>query len=70
MNKLFVFIFLISGIKVFSQEKSMLEEPIVDKRVELLSIVFRLAESQEYSANDFKKYADEIETYFGKYKNH
>ena len=52
------------------QEKVVLEGPTVDKRVELLSIVFRLAEKQEYAYQNFKLYVDRIDQYFEKYKNH
>ena len=52
------------------QEKVLLEQPTVDQRVELLSIVFRLAEKQEYSYKKFKLYIDRIDQYFEQYKNH
>jgi len=42
----------------------------VDKRVELLSIVFRLAENEEYSTDYFKNYAADINKYFQPYKSH
>ena len=52
------------------QETDIFEKPDVDKRTELLSIVFRLAEKEEYSSNEFKLYTDRIEQYFEKHKNH
>ena len=52
------------------EEKVILEKPTVDKRVELLSIVFRLAENPEYSSKVFELYTERIEQYFEKYKNH
>ncbi|MCT4581150.1 MAG: DUF4932 domain-containing protein [Flavobacteriales bacterium] len=52
------------------QKATILKEPKVDKRVELLSIIFRLAGSHEYSQNLFPKYVESIESHFGKYKNH
>ena len=55
---------------VQAQEQVLLEKPTVDRRVELLSIVFRLAEKQEYSNNRFKVYTDRIDQYFEKHKNH
>jgi len=55
---------------VQAQEKVLLEKPTVDKKIELLSIVFRLAEKQEYSNKDFKLYIDRIDQYFDQYKNH
>jgi hypothetical protein len=47
-----------------------LPRPIVDERVELLSIVFRLAGSEEYSLDDNKIYVRKIHAHFDKYKNH
>lgn len=55
---------------IFSQKNNILEKPTVDERVELLSIVFRLADADEYSSKNFKLYTDKIENYFNKYKNH
>lgn len=54
----------------FSQENQIIEKPKVDERIELLSIVFRLAEAKEYNSKVFKIYTDKIENHFGKYKNH
>lgn len=50
--------------------KFILEKPEVDNRVELLSIVFRLAECREYCNKRFKIYVDTIEKHFSPYKNH
>ena len=52
------------------ENKSILKEPKVDKRVELLSIVFRLADCYEYSSNKFPNYIENINNHFEKYKNH
>lgn len=68
-NVLIVILFFVS-FQGFAQEKSILRQPKVDKRVELLSLVFRLAERPEYSTKHFELYADRIENYFGKYKDH
>ena len=56
--------------RLTSQKETILKAPKVDKRVELLSIVFRLAENHEYSQNLFPKYVENIENHFGPYKNH
>jgi len=64
-----IFLLLIT-LSAYSQTKTILKEPKVDKRVELLSIVFRLADSREYSSNRFPKYVDNIERHFAQYKNH
>ncbi|MFK7783223.1 DUF4932 domain-containing protein [Psychroserpens sp.] len=53
-----------------SEKKTILNEPKVDRRVELLSIVFRLADSPEYCQNLFPKYVENIENHFGKFKSH
>ena len=52
------------------EKKQILEEPKVDDRVELLSIVFRLAESREYNTEWFGLYTEKIKKHFEPYKNH
>ena len=44
--------------------------PKVDERVELLSIVFRLAGNREYSMSPLGNYTRDIDSYFAPYKNH
>lgn len=44
--------------------------PRVDTRIELTSIVARLAGYGEYTNNDFKHYADDVDRHFAKFKNH
>jgi hypothetical protein len=44
--------------------------PQVDERVELLSIVWRLAGSSEYSQNTLPAYSAEIDRYFAPYRSH
>ncbi len=44
--------------------------PHVEERVELLSIVFRLAGNPEYNMNTLPAYSAEIDGYFAPYKNH
>ncbi len=70
MNRIIIAIFVILGFQVSVHGKSILEKPTVNKRTELLSIVFRLAEKPEYSSEEFKLYSDRVERYFGKYKDH
>lgn len=41
----------------------------VDERVELTSIVARLAEYDEYVNHYFKSYASDVDQYFAKYKS-
>ena len=45
-------------------------QPRVDERVELMSIVFRLADNFEYNMNTLPAYSSDIDRYFGPYKNH
>lgn len=44
--------------------------PHVDERVEMLSIVFRLAGSSEYNMNQLSSYSADIDGYFASYKSH
>ncbi len=44
--------------------------PQVDPRVELLSIVFRLAGNSEYNMSPLKTYTADIDAYFSPYKEH
>jgi hypothetical protein len=43
---------------------------LVDPRVELMSILFRLAGNPEYTQGRIPAYNKDIDDYFGKYKNH
>jgi len=70
MKQIIGMFLLLATLNAFSQNGTILKEPKVDKRIELLSIVFRLADSQEYSSNKFPKYVENIDNHFGKYKNH
>lgn len=67
---LFAFIVLSLHAKAYTQEKQLIESPKVDKQVELLSIVFRLAGNKEYNATFFKRYTDKVENHFSVYKEH
>lgn len=62
---LILYIFLASAYSLSAQIHSA-----VDERMELQSIVFRLAGAQEFVNNDFKEYADAVDKYFGKYSDH
>ncbi|WP_294316937.1 DUF4932 domain-containing protein [uncultured Chryseobacterium sp.] len=63
--------FLCACIMVLSVFSSAQEQlmPKVDERVEIVSIVFRLAGAEEYSQDYNKKYAEDINAYFEPYKN-
>lgn len=71
-SKLLLSIFIALNFQACTQKQDevLLEKPAVDKRVELLSIVFCLAEKQEYSSKNFRLYSDRVEQYFEKYRNH
>lgn len=43
--------------------------PHVDQRVELLSIIFRLAGNPEYNTSPLKSYTNDIDVYFSRFKN-
>jgi hypothetical protein len=43
---------------------------VVDPRVELLSLIFRLAGNPEYSKARVESYADDVETRFGAFRDH
>lgn len=43
---------------------------IVDPRVELLSLIFRLAGNPEYSRARVESYAEDVENQFGKFRSH
>jgi 6-pyruvoyl-tetrahydropterin synthase len=54
----------------FAQETAVITKPQIDKRVELVSIAFRLAGSNEYSSELFKRYTDRINEHYAPYKDH
>jgi hypothetical protein len=79
MKKIKTLIFcLLFAVTVFGQERiknsqdlsNHFPSPKVDKRVELLSIVFRLAGNREYNGEFFKEYVKDIHDHFDRYKDH
>ena len=70
MKNLIVLVLIVISLQSYAQEKRLIEVPKIDKRVELLSIVFRLAGNEEYNATYFKKYTDKVENHFKQYKDH
>ena len=62
--------FLFSILYLFGVDAQNKISAKVDERTELLSTVFRLAEAQEYSDNDFPVYIDKVNEYFTNYKDH
>ena len=69
-NLIFVFILLLTSCKEPEVSMEALDVSEVDKRVELLSIVFRLAGNEEYNNKLYKNYTDRIEAHFGPYRSH
>ena len=63
----FLFLSFMTVSMIRADEKP---KPIVDERVELLSIVFRLAGAEEYSMNAVPSYGDDIDRHFESVKNH
>jgi hypothetical protein len=61
---------LLLSLHAAAQSGSVPEGPRVDRNVELMSIVWRLAGVQEYSQTRFKLYTDRIEGHFGEHKDH
>ena len=53
-----------------SQKPAQVIKVSVDPRVELISIIFRLASNPEYNRSQFLSYVGDIEQYFGKFKEH
>jgi len=70
--------FLFFSILIFGQETKKINRdllnhyplPKVDKRAELLSIVFRLAGNFEYNDDIYRSYVSDIHSHFDKYKDH
>lgn len=70
---IFFFLQLLTINICFSQNshpQPLLSPPVADRRIELLSIVFRLAGADEYNNEAFKLYTDAIHRHFDPYKDH
>ena len=52
------------------KEELPFAKPVVDERIELLAIVFRLAGAEEFACKRFTKYDDAINKHFGEFKEH
>ena len=66
----YILFLLLSTSSILAQHNNILVQPKVDKRVELLSLAFRLAGSSEYSSEKFEVYTNRIYQHYNKYKNH
>ncbi|MEA4918426.1 DUF4932 domain-containing protein [Proteiniphilum sp.] len=77
-NALLIILSFLISITVLGQEtkiknqdlSNIFPKPKVDKRIELVSIVARLAGYQEYNEDYCKTYTKDIHSYFDKFKNH
>ena len=67
MKFIFTFLIIIIFSPVMANKKV---HSTVDKRVEMLSIIFRLAENPEYNMKFAKNYVNDIHNHFDEYKNH
>jgi hypothetical protein len=71
LKKLFLIVFLLVFSPVLlSQQQTTRLAPEVDMRVELLSVVFRLAGNFEYNMSQLDRYTSDIDRQFGPYKTH
>lgn len=64
------FLFIIFPFSLLAQTNETIATPRVDERVELLSIVFRLAGNEEYNTTDNIKYVADIHHHFDKFIDH
>jgi hypothetical protein len=67
---LFISLSLLNLVAQPKKTAAGISGPLVDDRVELLSIASRLAEYDEYSNDINKQYVQDIHAYFDKYKDH
>jgi hypothetical protein len=78
MKKIFLIISLLFSFAAFGQSTGKVSQtvtsyfplPKVDRRIELLSIVFRMAGNMEYNDEIFKSYTSEIHKHFDKFSDH
>lgn len=70
MKPIITLLIILSSYNLFGQKTEILAKPKVDQRVELMSLVFRLAECREYNSQRFANYAQGIESYFKAHKDH
>lgn len=73
MKKLyFAVILFVFATAAFAQKKPA-EIPVVakvDERIETTSIIARLAGFEEYTNNEFRVYADDVDRHFARYRDH
>ena len=59
-----------NAIACSSSDKAEGPEIRVDPRIELLSIIFRLAGNPEYSRGEVRSYVEDVEAHFGPFREH
>ncbi|MGE0104465.1 MAG: DUF4932 domain-containing protein [Blastocatellales bacterium] len=64
-----IFVLMLSPIGAYGQANEVVSAR-VDRRVELMSIVARLAGYEEFIRNDFKSYVTDVEDHFTKFRDH
>ena len=69
MKAVLIVIFLFCSF-VFVNAQTVSVTAKVDRRIELTSIVARLAGYEEYTRSEFKSYVADVDEHFAKYKNH
>jgi len=67
---LFIVLFAAIVTAVAEEAHLSIPQPVVDERVELLGIVFRLAGASEYQKVSFNEYDDAINKHFAPFKTH
>lgn len=68
-TELIAFVLLFSTLSISAKNEYIIQAK-VDERIELLSVVCRLAEYEEYVNNNIPDYAKEVDQYFEAYKSH
>lgn len=69
MKRTILLLIVLSQLNV-GYASQFIKSPKVDKRVELLSIVFKLAGNKEYNEVAITDYADKVDKYFNQFNNH
>ena len=73
MKKTILILILVLGIfgqsVIFCSTGKNLPDVLVDPRVELFSLIFRLAGNPEYNRCGIPSYNEDVERYFAKYKD-
>lgn len=69
MKKYFLII-CVSLTSLVVSAQGVYEKPVVDERMELMGIIFRLAETTNYISDNLPTYYKEVDRHFGRHKNH